>query len=747
MSVGSSIIYSVPFHVGFDSFKGIRLDADAFDVLFAFIGEGETILVFGTNRSSIFPIADMFCSSKYKNLMQGENPGEASGLKRKEHIKFSFIQEIMSMEFYLNNDLTSSPAIYVDLDGFDGIDWVAIPYNTTVTYYCRPVKPLNKDKKYLGTRVFSKEKIFDSITALPKLTIALSVKLKISKIRMMHLLPIPEELSLGDASRIHKSLLDHPVICGIHYHLLLELEFGLFEAYIDVVQAPVAFSAITKTTLLDIEWKPEEYQPKPIPAYLKEYCQGMQAYHQLTEIFSKHKGADDIKCVLLCGPNEVGKSVLVQLLAEEYKLSMKVLLSDEISSDVVGETEDTLTEAYTKLNPDSVILIKNVETVAKDQRHYTVKVLKHLINEHKGLSVFTSSRPSMINAKLLNSCKEIVVDPPLTRDRSKFLKLMTEERSITLSDQQLKELGGKTNGYLFKDLQKLVRSSCTGDYAELLQVVKKIEPSLMHDHRVPIQVDITWDDIAGIDEIKKRIRMLVESPITKAEAYKALGLRAPKGILLHGPPGCSKTTIAKAIANAGDYTFYAISGASVYSAYVGESERIVRDTFRNARMTAPSIIFVDEIDTIVGKRANEGGGEGFTDVVQERILSTFLNEMDGVEDLPGDVMVLGATNRLDAIDAAILRPGRFDHIIAVPLPDTNGRMDILKQKTRKMPISLDVNFGLLAEQTKECSGADLAGLVQEAGMSAVREGEMQVEMRHFERALVTLRRERLVKKV
>ena len=130
----------------------------------------------------------------------------------------------------------------------------------------------------------------------------------------------------------------------------------------------------------------------------------------------------------------------------------------------------------------------------------------------------------------------------------------------------------------------------------------------MHDHRVPIQVDITWDDIAGMDEIKRRIRMLVESPITKAEAYKALGLRPPRGILLHGPPGCSKTTIAKAIANAGNYSFYAISGASLYSAYVGESERIVRDTFRNARMTAPSIIFVDEIDTIVGKREGWWGG-------------------------------------------------------------------------------------------------------------------------------------------
>lgn len=337
----------------------------------------------------------------------------------------------------------------------------------------------------------------------------------------------------------------------------------------------------------------------------------------------------------------------------------------------------------------------------------------------------------------------MAVEPPKSQDRLRFIQLLLPSL-CSPGEAQLVELANKTNGFLFHDMQRLVKlASADGPvtYQALLEHHSRVEPSLMHDHRVPVQIGITWSDIAGIDGVRDKIRKLVENPLKDAEAYKALGLKPPKGILLHGPPGCSKTTIAKAIANAGNYAFYSISGASVYSAYVGESERIVRETFASARTTSPSVIFVDEVDTIVGKRSMAGGAG--TDIVQERILSTFLNEMDGIEELPGNVIVLAATNRLWAIDDAILRAGRFDYIIEIPLPDAKGRLDILALKTRRVPLAHHTSLQQVADLTEGYSGADLESLVQEASMTAIRDGADAISTACFEAALRSMRSSRL----
>ncbi|KAJ2763761.1 hypothetical protein IWQ57_005453, partial [Coemansia nantahalensis] len=249
-----------------------------------------------------------------------------------------------------------------------------------------------------------------------------------------------------------------------------------------------------------------------------------------------------------------------------------------------------------------------------------------------------------------------------------------------------------------------------------------------------IDVAVTaWSDVGGLADVKLKLQQAVEWPLTRAAAMARLGLRAPRGVLLYGPPGCSKTTLIKVVATQTRATFLSINGAALYSPYVGDAERTLRETFRQARTTSPAVVFFDEIEAMVGKRAL-GGAAG--DSVQERILSTLLNEMDGVEAADG-VLVVGATNRIDMIDPALLRPGRFDRTVYVPPPDRAARAEILRIKARDMPLGADVDLDVLAERTRGFSGADMANLAREAALLVLRQAidARQVDMRHFEAAL------------
>jgi transitional endoplasmic reticulum ATPase len=251
---------------------------------------------------------------------------------------------------------------------------------------------------------------------------------------------------------------------------------------------------------------------------------------------------------------------------------------------------------------------------------------------------------------------------------------------------------------------------------------------------------LDWSKIGGAEEVKLRVRRAVEWPIQRASAYRRLGIGAPRGVLLHGPPGCAKTSLARAAAGASGVSFVYLSGATLYSPYVGEAERQLRDFFSLGRACAPSILFLDELDAIVGSRAEiasggEGGGGGGG--VQLRVLSTLLNEMDGLGGASG-IVVIGATNRRDALDAALLRPGRFDELIEVGVPDTAGREAILRVHTDTMPIAADVDMCDLAAQCAGWSGAQIAALCREAAMCALRERmdtPSHVTMHHFGAAL------------
>jgi transitional endoplasmic reticulum ATPase len=258
-----------------------------------------------------------------------------------------------------------------------------------------------------------------------------------------------------------------------------------------------------------------------------------------------------------------------------------------------------------------------------------------------------------------------------------------------------------------------------------------VEPSAMREVLVEVP-NVHWDDIGGLKGAKQELREAVEWPLRHPGAFKRMGIEPPRGILLYGPPGTGKTMLARAVATESEANFISIKGPGLLSKWVGESERGVRETFRKARMAAPAIIFFDEIDALVPQR-----GSGFGDAhTTERVISQMLTELDGLEKLE-NVVVLGATNRPDLIDSALLRPGRFDRLVIVPAPDEEARFEIFKIHVRGMPLAKDVNLKQLAKETESYAGSDIAALCREAAMLVLREDMKgkEVKMQHFRKAM------------
>lgn len=304
-----------------------------------------------------------------------------------------------------------------------------------------------------------------------------------------------------------------------------------------------------------------------------------------------------------------------------------------------------------------------------------------------------------------------------------------------LFDIWLLGVAKRTHGYVAADLKALVeeakrRAPVITDKVinEALNVIK---PSALREVLLEIP-NVTWDDIGGYDDVKEALKEVVEWPLIHPELFKKAGITPPKGVLLYGPPGTGKTLLAKAVANESGANFIAIKGPEVLSKWVGEGEKRIREVFRRAKAVAPTIIFFDEIDAIGMKRGREGG------VHLDTILNQLLTEMDGLEPR-GQVILLGATNRPDILDPALLRPGRFDRLILVPAPDEKARLEILKVHTRRVPLASDVNIEELAKRTKGYSGADLEALVREATMRAIKraiKGErLEVKRADFDEAM------------
>ncbi|KAL0446996.1 UNVERIFIED_CONTAM: Cell division control protein 48B [Sesamum latifolium] len=478
--------------------------------------------------------------------------------------------------------------------------------------------------------------------------------------------------------------------------------------------------------------------------------------------------------LLLYGPPGTGKTSLVRAVVRECDAHLIVISPHAVHRSHAGESEKILREAFAeatsraKSGKPSVIFIDEIDALCPrrdSRREQDIRIASQLfmlMDANKSLStsgyhvvvVASTNRVDAIDPALRRAGRfdaEVEVSTPNEYERCQILKLYTKKLPLDPS-VDLEAIAASCKGYVGADIEALCREAtmsalsksdvhqdcgnCLITIDDWKHARSVVGPSIIRGVTVEIP-KVSWEDIGGLKDLKKKLQQAVEWPLKHSSAFSRLGVSPIRGILLHGPPGCSKTTLAKAAACAAQASFFSLSGAELYSMYVGEGEALLRNTFRKASLAAPSIIFFDEADVVAAKR---GGSSSGSSMVGERLLSTLLTEMDGLEQAKG-ILVLAATNRPHAIDAALMRPGRFDLVLYVPPPDLEARYEILRVHTRNMKVDGDVDLQQIAQDTELFTGAELEGLCREAGIVALREdiSATVVCNRHFQTVMRSLR--------
>ncbi|AWU76019.1 uncharacterized protein C5L36_0B12460 [Pichia kudriavzevii] len=478
-------------------------------------------------------------------------------------------------------------------------------------------------------------------------------------------------------------------------------------------------------------------------------------------------GIEPPRGVLLYGNSGVGKTMLLKSLACEFRECHIIKIDgSSIISKYLGDSEEKLRLNFKealKYQP-SIILIDEIENLLPNRknREEVSDVDGRIINTFNSMMEELSGNSRVI---VIGACNDLTsVDLSLRRPgrldveievgipdiEGRFDILRKQINKIephlnNVSDEEIKIIADKTHGYVGSDLLTLVRESVMkaitrhleGEnsvclkFNDFIVSMKDIRPSAMKEILLEMP-KVKWSDIGGQTELKQKIHEMVELPLKEVDKFKRFGIKAPKGLLLYGPPGCSKTMTAKALATESGLNFLAIKGPEIFDKYVGESERKIRDIFNKARASAPSIIFIDEIDAIAVDRE---GGESTN--VSKQVLNTMLNELDGVEELNG-VILVGATNRPSSIDSALLRPGRLDRHVYVGPPDAEGRKAIFSNASSSFGIdegSFNALIDWIVNETEGCSGAECVLLCREAGVRAVSRGADHVTREDFESAI------------
>ena len=504
----------------------------------------------------------------------------------------------------------------------------------------------------------------------------------------------------------------------------------------------------------------------------------MQRIREMVELPLRHPeifqrlGIDPPKGVLLHGPPGCGKTLLARAVANESEANFSAINGPEIMSKFYGESEARLRKIFedAEKNAPGIIFIDEIDAIAPKRSEVTGeverRVVAQLLSSMDGLKsrgnvivIGATNRPEGLDPALRRPGRfdrEIEIGIPDRDGRMEILQI--HSRGMPLAENvDLKRFAEITHGYTGADLEALCREAA-------MKALRRYLPEIdLEQKRIPIDIldkmvvnaddfsaafrevtptsmrevavespNVTWEDVGGLDDVKRAITESVEWPLKHPEVFTGMGISPPKGVLIHGPPGCWKTLIAKAVAKESEANFISIRGPEIFSKWVGESEKAIREIFRKARMAAPSIIFFDEFDAIVPRR-----GLGISDSrVGERVISQLLTEMDGLLTLQ-NVLVLAATNRPDMIDPAVLRPGRFDRLVFVPSPDEKTRLQIFKIHTKKMPLAPDVDPAELARSAVGYSGADIEALCREAAIGGLRKdmGAKQVTAEDFRNAM------------
>ncbi len=503
----------------------------------------------------------------------------------------------------------------------------------------------------------------------------------------------------------------------------------------------------------------------------------IQRIREMVELPIKHPelfhrlNIDPPKGVLFYGPSGTGKTLMAKAVSQESNANFIIINGPEIMSKFYGASEGRLREIFREAeeNAPSIIFIDEIDSIAPKRMDTSGEVERRVVSQLLSLMDGLRGRGEIIcigATNRINSLDEALRRPgrfdreiefgvPNVKGRKEIFQIHTRGMPLE-EDVKLDDYSEITHGFVGADIMAVCREAAMFSLRRILpkinldepipsEIIQELkirdddfvkatnmtEPSAMREVMVEIP-NASWEDIGGLEEIKEELNEAVEWPLKYPKLFEKAGIRPLNGILLFGPPGCGKTLLAKAIANESKSNFIAIKGPEIFSKWVGESERAVREIFRKARQAAPSIIYFDEIDAISAGRGAYESTHTFASIVNQ-----ILVEMDGIENRKG-IVTIASTNRPDIVDPAFLRPGRFDRLIYVKEPDFEARMKILEVHTKNMPLAEDVSLKEIAQNTVGYSGADIENVCREAGMQAIREkmdALEKIENKHFEFAL------------
>ncbi len=503
----------------------------------------------------------------------------------------------------------------------------------------------------------------------------------------------------------------------------------------------------------------------------------IQKIREMVELPLKHPelfhrlNIDPPKGVLLYGPSGTGKTLMAKAVSQESSAYFITINGPEIMSKFYGASEGRLREIFSEAerNAPSIIFIDEIDSIAPKRMDTSGEVERRVVSQLLSLLDGLQARGEVIcigATNRINSLDEALRRPgrfdreiefgvPNVKGRKEILQIHTRGMPLD-EDVDLGKYAEISHGFVGADMMAVCREAAMFSLRRILpkinldepipsdiiqelvikgddfvQALNMIEPSAMREVMVEIP-NVFWDDIGGLESVKEELKEAVEWPLKYMKLFERAGIRPLNGILLFGPPGCGKTLLAKAVATESQSNFISIKGPEIFSKWVGESERAMREIFRKARQAAPSIVYFDEIDAITSGRGDSSGTHTFASIVNQMLV-----EIDGVENRKG-VVVMASTNRPDIVDPAFLRPGRFDRLLYVHAPDFEARLQILNVHAKSMPLDNDVSLKKIARETEGYSGADLENVCREAGMQAIRE-KMEdldkIENKHFEFAI------------
>mgnify|MGYP001598008600 CR=1 FL=1 len=571
---------------------------------------------------------------------------------------------------------------------------------------------------------------------------------------------LPDE---EDKKYLSKLLDGTPIIKNNKLRLTL---FGSkFQEFQVIDTDPDGVVLITTETLIKIKGQPSKEEKKVGITYediggLKKEIHKIREMIELPlkypEVFER-LGIDPPKGVLLYGPPGCGKTLIAKAVVNETDANFYHISGPEIMGKFYGESEGRLREIFEEAekNAPAILFIDEIDAIAPKredlggEKQVERRVVAQLLALMDGLEsrgqliiIGATNIPNTLDPALRRPGRfdrEIAISIPDKNGRKQILEIHT--RGMPLSqDVNLEKLAEITHGFVGADLEALAREAAMAALREIMpeiefekeyipykklaelkvtmdhfrEALKEVEPSALREVFIETP-NVYWKDIGGLEKIKDTLKEIIEWPLKYTKLFDYAGARLPKGILLYGPPGCGKTLIAKAAARESGVNFISVKGPALLSKYIGDSEKAVREVFKKAKMSSPCIIFFDELDALVPKRGSNSDSH-----VTERVVSQFLAEMDGIEELKG-VIILGATNRLDMIDPALLRPGRFDFLFELSKPNEAERSEIFKIHTRGKPLASDVDLKKMAKSTDGLTGSEIESICQKATMAAIRE--------------------------